>query len=344
MLPSMYSAISGLKANQKKLDVIGNNIANVSTTGFKVQRVVFQDMLSQTVGQASGAGANTGGTNAKQIGLGAQIGSIDTLTSTGNMQSTGRSLDAAIDGKGYFMVGRGTAPTDNDNGIAIVTDDSDMSTYQTIDTEENTSTMSVMFTRDGSFTLDDNGNLVTSDGNRVLGYAMENGSDVSVDYNDGVATVNYVDPDDADTQAGDHLVPLVIPDVVGEGEDAKRVKSFTIEKNGLIKAVLDGGAVTALGQIATASFKNEGGLVKLGKNLYQNSANSGDAVVRSGVGADTDNGNGYGDVLQNVLEMSNVDLAEQFTDMIVASRAFQANGKMITTGDEILQELVNLKR
>lgn len=339
MLPSMYSAISGLRANQKKLDVIGNNIANVSTTGFKVQRVVFQDMLSQTVGSASSAGQNTGGTNPKQVGLGVQIGSIDTLTSTGNMQSTGRNLDAAIDGKGYFLIGRGPTPATTAAGVIV-----DPATHLMT----NANGMSVMFSRDGAFNLDDKGNLVTADGNRVLGYAMVDGTTNSVDYTaaNTPPTINYVDPDKAGVVAGDTLVPLVIPDVVTTATGTKRVKTFSIEKDGLVKAVLDDGSVTALGQIAMASFKNEGGLTKLGKNLYQNSANSGAPVLRNGVGAAAANvnGNGYGDMLQNMLEMSNVDLAEQFTDMIVSSRAFQANGKMITTGDEILQELVNLKR
>ena len=137
------------------------------------------------------------------------------------------------------------------------------------------------------------------------------------------------------------MVPLVIPDKVG----TERVQTFTIEKNGLIKATTDKGSLAVIGQIAMASFKNEAGLEKMGKNLYSTSGNSGNPIYRSGEGdKTTDNNKAYGDMLQGVLEMSNVDLAEQFTDMIIASRAFQANGKIISTGDEILQDLVNLKR
>jgi len=473
MLPSMFSGISGLKANQKKLDVIGNNIANVGTTGFKVQKVKFQDMLSQNVGEATGPGQNTGGTNPRQVGLGVQLGGIDTITSTGNMQPTGRSLDAAIDGNGYFMVGKGAVPATNANGVTLDT---------TSHVVQNSNGMSIMFTRDGSFALDEAGNLLTSDGNRVLGYALSTGGSNSIDYKAGKAEINFVAADNANIKAGNVLIPLVIPDIVsvpamdiaakpavsqaiavgksadtlmidagsnnekangvnfkfeasadpladlsvtfddatktinvilsqtpanntaanletkikaltstvepftgtffnnfnvtgqgvwsGTGLDTSvagnfanatinlaggtpattttaqesRIKSFSIEKGGLIKAVLDNGSVTALGQIAISTFKNDGGLSKLGKNLYQNSANSGTPIVRSGIGDTLDNASGYGDILQSMLEMSNVDLAEQFTDMIVASRAFQANGKMITTGDEILQDLVNLKR
>jgi flagellar hook protein FlgE len=125
-----------------------------------------------------------------------------------------------------------------------------------------------------------------------------------------------------------------------------RVKTFSIELDGVIKAVLDDGSVALIGQVAMASFKNPAGLTKLGKNLYSESANSGEAVIRSGLGsaAADDNSRGYGDMLQGMLEMSNVDLGEQFTEMIVTSRAFQANSKTITTGDEILQDILNLKR
>lgn len=346
MLPSMYSAISGLRANQKKLDVIGNNIANVSTTAFKVQTVRFQDMLSQTVGEAVGAGATTGGINAKQVGLGVKIGAINTLNTTGNMQSTGNTLDAAIDGSGYFMVGKGVLPPTNADGVTVNNTAADHSLGTS------TSPMDVMYTRDGSFTLDSEGNLLTSNGYRVLGYALssDGGTTNSITYQTATTTnpvvMNYVDADSTTLTAGTTLVPLRITDSVLSGTTTKMIKSFTIEKGGLIKAVLEDGSVTGLGQIAMAGFSNESGLSKVGGNLYKNTANSGEVTVRSGVGtaAADDNSNSYGDMLQSVLEMSNVDLAEQFTDMIVASRAFQANGKMITTGDELLETLVNLKR
>lgn len=143
------------------------------------------------------------------------------------------------------------------------------------------------------------------------------------------------------------LKTLKIPDKVrmpGSGEEL-RVKSFSIDKNGLVTGVLEDGRVAALGQIAMVSFKNPEGLTSLGKNLYSQSVNSGDAIVKSGLGTlGEDNSSGYGDSIQGMLEMSNVDLAEQFTDMIVTTRSFQASGKMINTGDEILQDIINLKR
>ena len=313
MLRSMYSGISGLRANQTKLDVIGNNIANVGTTAFKSQRVRFQDMLSQSMKEGTGAGNTVGGTNPSQVGLGTQIAGIDTTVTQGNMQPTSNNLDFAIDGDGYFVVERGPV-----SGTGA-------STY---------------FTRDGSFTLDEFGQLLTSDGYRVMGYQIGNST---IDYTTGVPKINSPqNVNDGVKVTNTAKVPLAIPDEVG----GQKVKSFSVDKNGLINATLADNNVVALGQIAMVSFKNPAGLLKEGKNLYSVSPNSGGALFRDGVGTDpkTSNEKSFGDINQGMLEMSNVDLAEQFTEMIVASRAFQANGKMITTGDEILQELVNLKR
>lgn len=478
MLRSMYSGISGMKVNQTKLDVTGNNIANVGTTGFKSSRVRFQDMLSQNVSEALGPGRNTGGVNARQVGLGVQVAGIDTLVTQGMMQPTSRPLDVAVDGEGYFVVAKGAQPETNAGGIIVDPAEHNMSGGN----------MEVSYTRDGAFTLDYAGNLLTSDGYRVMGYALQeksgsNSATLSIDY-DANGYVNFVDSDSKDGLVNTgRLVPLRIPDSVhvkpdniataidmnytGSGdknlfdtdtttagiqgypkikttgaykgtddisiqikyadtdntatgkdwmvfingkntyivsgnnvnsaalasdpaklsvdesnrmiallngseistgpvddtnisgsedkynwsfnltaEKDKKVRSFSFEKDGVIKAVLDDGSVSALGQIAMSSFKNPEGLKKLGKNLYQNTANSGQPIVRSGIGTDSanDNSDGYGEYLQGMLEMSNVDLAEQFTDMIVTTRAFQAAGKMISTGDEILQDIINLKR
>jgi flagellar hook protein FlgE len=139
-----------------------------------------------------------------------------------------------------------------------------------------------------------------------------------------------------------NLVPLAIPKTIGSAQ----IKGISVDNNGVIKATLTNNTIAALGQIAMASFDNDAGLSNAGKNLLETTSNSGAALFRTAVGTDsaTSNENAYGKVRQSMLEMSNVDLAEQFTDMIVASRAFQANGKIITTSDDILQELVNLKR
>lgn len=292
MLKSMFSAISGLKTNQQKLDIIGNNIANVGTTAFKSQTIRFEDMISQNSSQASGSTTNLGGTNAKQTGLGVQVASIDSLNTNGSMQPTSRPLDVAIDGAGYFVVKNGA------------------STY---------------YTRDGGFELDTAGTLTTSDGLKVQGYA-------------GDATGTGV--------TGTSLTDLSIPALAPASANSQKVQSFSIGKDGVINGVLADGSIYVLGQIGMANFSNEGGLTKVGKDQYESSKNSGLPILRTANGADaaTDNSKGYGDINQGMLEMSNVDLAQQFTDMIIASRAFQANGKVITTADQILQDLISLKQ
>lgn len=328
MLRSMYSGISGMKVNQTKLDVIGNNIANVSTTAFKSSRAEFKDMLYQSTGYASSPTSNKGGTNAKQVGLGAQLSSINKVMGQGNAMSTGRSLDVCIDGEGYLIVGSG--PINAANGV-------DKDGFTGTNDEGG---LEVLYTRDGNLTLDHQGNLLTADGYRVMGYNV--GGALTHDADTGI-TAKYVDADDKTALTTDgKLVPLAIPDKVGE----QPIKTFEIGKDGLITAVLGDGTRSALGQIATASFKNPEGLTAVGGNLLNISSNSGTAIVRSGLDktGDDDNSKGFGDFIQGALEGSNVDLTEQFTDMIVATRAFQASSKMISNGDEILQTITGLVR
>jgi fagellar hook-basal body proteins len=302
MLRSLYSGVSGMKSNQTKMDVIANNIANVGTTAFKSGRVRFQDILSQTVQGASApvqAGTNgLGGINPKQVGLGMQVAGIDTITNQGSPQPTGRPLDCAIDGDGYFIVSN-----DGTDG-------------------------NVVYSRDGAFGFDANFNIVNSNGQKLLGYALD------------PATGKL--PADLSTAK---LQPLSIPeykfhfDVDGNVvSDAAKINNYSINQDGTITAVYDDSTSMVLGRISLAKFPNPGGLLKLGNNSYTVSANSGDAApTPAGEG-------GTGKVLQSTLEMSNVDLASEFTDMISTSRAFQANSRSITTSDEMLQELLNLKR
>lgn len=346
MLRSLYSGISGMKVNQTKLDVIGNNLANVSTTAFKGSRVNFSTTISQTLGSASAASDSLGGVNGKQVGLGAQIASIDKIMSQGSMQSTSRSLDVAVDGSGYFMVATGPALTGNADAITI--NNNGVGTMP--------ANSSVAYTRDGSFVLDNEGNLLTSKGYRVLGFAMETTDPVNKNNIDNIeddGKVLYVESNNQTKAIDNKLVSLKIPDKVvklseqggQKVETPVAVKSFNISADGLITGVLETGEITALGQIAMSSFKNEVGLTDIGNNMYEPSGSSGAAIISSGKNSTTNrNSSGYGDILQGYLEMSGVDMAEQFTDMIVATKAFQAAGKTITTGDEILSEIINLKR
>lgn len=343
MLRSLYSGITGMRVNQTKLDVIGDNLANVSTTAFKSSRVTFSTTISQTLTNASAASDNLGGVNGQQVGLGAQIASIDKIMSQGSMQSTSRALDMAIDGTGYFVVAAGEPLTGNGDSVSIV--DNGLGDITT-DT-------SIAYTRDGAFTLDDQGNLLTSNGYRVLGYAaatLKDDGTVKSTNIDENGNVYYVESNSSTAIKDDELVSLKIPDSILK-EDGKggftnvAIKSFGVSSTGLITGVLETGEVTVLGQLAMASFKNEAGLSSVGNNMYQNTGSSGTAILSSGNNSTTNReSKGYGDVLQGYLEMSGVDMTEQFTEMIVATKAFQAAGKMISTGDEILSEIINLKR
>ena len=331
MIRGMYAGISGMKSQQTKLDVIGNNLANVGTTGFKSSRVVFKDMLYQNSSNAVGASNNLGGSNAKQVGLGVSVGSIDRIMGQGMMQPTGRALDLAMDGEGFFMVAKGPVAHEDNN---ITLNDG---------TIEDAGEREIFYTRDGSLSLDSEGYLVTSSGERVLGYTMTDDKDTEGMEADG--TIKFIDLESEGLKADEGLKTLRIPDSV-EMEDGtnKKVMSYSIGKDGLITAVVEGGEVAVLGQLATASFKNPEGLEAVGNNMYLNSSNSGAPLVSSGFGADPDDVRTNGDIIQGMLEMSNVDIAEQFTDLIVTSRAFQASSKIISTSDEILQDVVNLKR
>lgn len=338
MLRSLYSGITGMRVNQTKLDVIGDNLANVSTTAFKSSRVTFSTTISQTLTNASAASDNLGGVNGQQVGLGAQIASIDKIMSQGSMQSTSRALDMAIDGTGYFVVAAGEPLTGNGDSVSIV--DNGLGDIAT-DT-------SIAYTRDGAFTLDDQGNLLTSNGYRVLGYAAvtlnDDGTVKSTNIDEN-GNVYYVESNSSTAIKDDELVSLKIPDSIDKDGVKVAVKSFGVSSTGLITGVLETGEVTVLGQLAMASFKNEAGLSSVGNNMYQNTGSSGTAILSSGNNSTTNReSKGYGDVLQGYLEMSGVDMTEQFTEMIVATKAFQAAGKMISTGDEILSEIINLKR
>lgn len=268
MIRSMYSGISGLKNFQTKLDVIGNNIANVNTYGFKKGRTVFKDLISQTTAGATAPTENRAGVNAKQIGLGSQLAKIDTIHSGGSLQATGNTLDLAISGDGFFQVADG-----NDGNL-----------------EEDR-----LYTRAGNFYMDSEGYLVNSDGRYLVG------------------------------EGGSIQIPV-------------ESQSMSIGEDGTVTYVNEAGKLIDAGQIQLAKFPNNGGLTKEGSNYYRQSPSSGEPSP--GIALTE----GLGTISSGFLEMSNVDLSEEFTDMIVAQRGFQANTRIITTSDSILEELINLKR
>lgn len=304
-----------MRSFQTKMDVISNNIANVNTTGFKAGSVRFQDMLSQTVANAQGPNANgLGGINAQQIGLGVRVGSIDTNMVGGSLQPTNRDLDFALEGEGFFVVS-------SDGGTTL------------------------NYTRDGAFYKDTAGNLINSAGQRIMGYTQLDADGVPIprDMDDEDLEPFFIDGT-TDPEAMEALnVPETVSFTTADGTNITdaELQAFTIDGAGNVVGVYRHGEESTrvlLGQVALASFSNPAGLEKAGGNNYIESNNSGDPNFNLAGSP------GKGEIRQGYLEMSNVDLANEFTEMIVTSRAYSANSRSITTSDEMLQELINLKR
>ncbi len=327
MLRSMSSAISGLKNHQIYMDVVGQNIANVNTVGYKSSRVNFKEALAQTykVGSAPVIGG-VGGTNPSQVGLGVNLGGIDTIMTQGPMTSTGKTTDLAIQGEGMFMLG--TSFT----GTAGAADQNWTPAY---------------FTRDGAFAKDEQGYLVDPvSGEYVLGAklgtfttqaqvaALASGAGPYTDTAGNAVDVNGFRLD----ASGNLMLDRIKID------PSWGWANFSISSTGAVTGVKSDGTTDVdpmrRPQVALGTFNNPEGLVRAGGNLYREGLNSGTAT-RSVPGDTT---TGAGSLMSGTLEASNVDLAEQFSRMIMAERGFQANSRIITASDEMLQDLVNMKR
>lgn len=438
---SMYSAVSGLRVHQTKMDVIGNNIANVNTVGYKKGQMTFQEVFSQVIRGAGAPQGGKGGTNPQQIGLGVGIGSINTIHTKGPTQTTDNPTDLMIDGEGFF----------------VVTDDTN---YE-----------NKYYTRAGNFTLDKAGNLVTPDGFKVLGYKVDENENITDEigpivinrsetkaptatnkiqfrgnldsrndetfttdtvikdslgnsYNvkfefkkdedapnkwtmslgeikseDGKITIPVGDDgaklekeviiefdengklikindagreefgkvslkftddvkeklgvnfgvnneitifDPADKDSYNKLTQYAndrdIKPYAENGNSSGKLEGFSIDPSGIVSGIFTNGERKALGQVMLAKFDNPMGLQKLGNNFFVDTRNSGEAQLgKPGT-------SGFGATKSGSLEMSNVDLSMEFTEMITTQRGFQANSRIITTSDEMLQELVNMKR
>ncbi len=405
MLRSMYSGVSGLRNHQVKLDVIGNNIANVNTVSYKSSNISFQEVLGQTMQKATQPSEDgLGGTNPTQIGLGVAVGSINVNHSEGSIQTTDNPNDLAIDGNGYFVVNDGIKTSytragnftkdsagnlvtssgekvmgwnkGNSNSIDYAKDlepinlanismpsketselslegnfninsdefDYNMTVYDSLG-ESHVLTFNFERTGDGLFDYTVNGSDdvdITDGGSGDIEFdedgkfsdgttpeieiSFDNGAkdtDISVDFNDDKCTYYAYDTSISGSQNGYESGSLV-----GSG----------IDGNGNIVGNFSNGKDEAIATIALSSFINSSGLEKAGNNSYVSSFNSGEAQIgRPGTGE-------RGLVKANSLEMSNVDLAKEFTEMIVAQRGYQSNSRVISTSDEMLQELVNIKR
>jgi flagellar hook protein FlgE len=272
MVSSLLAGVSGIQQFQGKLDVIGNNIANSNTLGFKGGRADFEDTFSQTI---------SGGANNIQIGGGVTMGAVRSLFNQGTLTRTGVPTDMAVQGDGFFQV------SDPVSGKTFVT-------------------------RSGDFTKNSEGFLITNEGYRLQGYS------------------------DSDLASfGD----IRIDDTGKPVDDTGTYRSFSVKQDGKIEVLLTSGTTFVRGQVLLQRFQNPHALLKEGGNLFSGLESAGPLAQAS-----EPKTNGLGDVLSGHLEMSNVDLANEFASLITTQRGFQASARIITTTDEMLQEVVNLKR
>ena len=463
MMRSLYSGVSGLQNHQTRMDVIGNNVSNVNTTGFKRGRVNFQDMISQQLSGAARPTEELGGVNPKEVGLGMTIATIEQVFTQGNLQSTGVSTDVAIQGNGFFIMKNGeesfytrngafgldrdgtlvnpangmrvqgwmarelngemvvsTAATPTDLVIPVGSKDpakattnvnfacnlnkntpeilegasaSDIakgtwSTEQKIydsfgnehllnvsfrrvvgnpnqweatvnidpDNAEFTQTRVGLGTTDGvqntfivnfdnfgrlASVTDTSGNVTNPEGEIILQTSFtvpganldENGNPYRQTMNISLGTIG--DMKNTITQSASKSTTKAYSQ---DGYTLGYLDNFKIDSTGTITGVYSNGTNRVIGQLALATFANDRGLEKAGDNTYVESNNSGMANIgESGVA-------GKGSLLAGALEMSNVDLSEQMTDMIVTQRGFQSNAKTIQTADTLLETVLSLKR
>jgi flagellar hook protein FlgE len=474
MMRSLFSGVSGLQNHQTRMDVVGNNIANINTTGFKKGRANFQDMLYQQLAGAARPTEEIGGVNPKEVGLGMSIASIDTLHTQGSFQTTGSNTDLAISGQGFFVLreGRnelytraGAFSLDRDgtlvnpangmnvqgwmareiNGTTILEVSRDVEnisipvggkdparvttrveyacnlnkltpyiaegetdevsirrgTWNTeikiFDTFGREHILQVQFTRvpdsanawtatvavdpeaavatntavglgegapaaggAAAFTVnfDNNGTIfsaVDADGNVSGGELPPEGARPLILMNVAYDVPN-TDPDAEGGQVRQMFTldfgemggftraltqfsdPSSTKAIEQNGNTMGYLESFKIDASGVITGIYTNGTNRTLAQLALATFSNQGGLEKNGDTAFVVSNNSGNANIGpSGVA-------GKGKIIAGTLEMSNVDMAAEFTDMIVTQRGFQANSRTIQTADQLLQELLTLKR
>ena len=258
MIRALYSAASGMNAQQLNVDTIANNLANANTVGFKQRRTQFQDLLYQSMLQpGAAAGAQTIVPTGLQLGLGTRPASNEIIFTQGAFQQTDNPLDVVIQGRGFFQV---RMPAGD-----------------------------LAYTRSGNFHLDQNGNVVTADGNPI-------------------------EPQ------------ITIP---------QQAQSITIATDGTVTYTQPGqSAAQTAGQIQLANFQNPAGLNSLGNNLYSMTDASGQPTIANPGGQE-----GLGSLMQGYQEGSNVNVVEEFINLIVSQRAYEANSKVVKAADEMYQQV-----
>ncbi|WP_294160212.1 flagellar hook protein FlgE [uncultured Selenomonas sp.] len=455
MIRSLFSSVSGLKTHQTRMDVIGNNIANVNTTGFKSSRATFSDTLYQTMtGASSPDGAMRGGTNPKQVGLGVGLAGIDTIFTDASAQQTGVNTDLALSGNGLFVVKQGNETyytrdgsfsfdeegnyvlpgsgkyvqgwTADENGTMKTNETPDKITvdsnkpmapketdtitfkgnvalgklsvpltvydseggmsqvyinlektatignvknvdntwevklvspatrgdgvtatpsFETIDNTATPPTITaiqgsfyVKFKTDGSYDgVYDSANtrITTTPGLKMTytssGKGIPANKDITIDFH---ALTQYSDPK---AEKGATSSDANTAYAHTNGYASGTLTSVSVDSSGIITGAYSNGEMRNLAQVAVARFTNAAGLTRVGGNLFQLSNNSGEANIKTAAALGCT-------ITPSALEMSNVDLANEFSNMIVTQRGYQANSKMITVSDEMLETLINTKR
>jgi len=424
MWQAMLSGVASLKAHQTKMNVIGNNIANINTTGYKGSRVHFQDLMAQTFRAASRPSNVLGGVNPMQVGLGVKVGAIDVHTLQGALEMTGRSTDLAIQGNGYFMLTNGRDVHYSRDG-AFGLDSSGFLVHRgtgwkvlgwmadaggRIDTNQPINASSVLQFPVGSQAAVRQTTVVEYTGNlnanalpaatyaatvRVYD-ALGGAHDVTITFTnrqtpplgtpptgavsswDWSASVGGVPVGDYTTGTNTRLyfngrgelvgattqqititptngappftvnldlsqitslaTESIVQPVYQDGFPPGTLQEFTIAIDGTVQGVFSNGLSRPMGRIALSLFANPAGLFRLGNNMWRVTDNSGLPQI----GAPTTGG--LGEINAGYLEQSNVDLGGEFADMIVTQRGFQANTRIVSVVDELLADVVNMKR
>lgn len=366
MTGSMYAAIAGLQTHMQKMNVIGNNIANANTYGFKPGVTSFTESMYTSLGASTGGGNTLGGVNASQIGYGSQIGSIDISMSAGTPSPTNQNSDLYLNGNGFFLVGP------KPNSVLGYQPNADQ----------------LMLKRVGDFGIDEDGYLVDSNGNCVYGFmplatetdgTIDPEKDITYDTclrpirlpvaapasTDPAATLEEgtaIYPSTSNADTGDlqyaNIDPTANPEAI---ENRVNVNSLnlSIDNNGVITAVTDNDEAITVGVIAIGNVRNPNGLTKEAEGYYRAGGNSGDVTVGTCSGTisgplnngaanlgstDQITSGGGTTILAGYLESSKTDISTEFADLITTQRGFQANTKIITVTDEMLSDLVSMKR
>ncbi len=326
MVRSMFAGVAGLRTHQSKLDVIGNNIANVNTWGFKAASANFMDSLytnntNSTGGQTELAGGQ-GGNNASQVGYGVQMSSISRDFSKSTPYQTGRELDTMIDGTGFLIVS--SSPGAGDDTIPTGPND-----------DLKNAPIGLRLSRVGILAVDNQGYLVDNNKNYIYGYKPQVDPQTNNVTYDTTKMNRIVIPTRAEAEA-QGLENISDKEVGSTGRLI--LKNYKIMSDGTVVGYTDTTEQkVTLGKIALASVQNVDGLESESGYYYQMGDNVGDCKAAESNGI-------LGTFLSGYLEMPNVDLAKEFSEMITTQRGFQANTKIITVTDEMLQELVNMKR